>query len=655
MDKMRMESVDLTAQNIEKIGLLFPNCITETKDEEGNLKKAINFEMLKQMLSEDIVNENEAYEFTWVGKRSSIIEANKPIRKTLRPCVEESVDWDTTENMYIEGDNLEVLKLLQESYLEKVKVIYIDPPYNTGSGLIYRNNFYQDEEEYLEDLGAFDDERNRLFVNTRSNGRFHSDWCSMIYPRLLLSRNLLADDGIIVLTIDDSEIENVTSIMNEVFGEENHLATVVIKNNPSGRSTVKGFSINHEYALFYSKSDAAVLGRMKHTDEQKSRYKERDAKGFFEWENFRKNGTDSDRGARPKQFFPLVLNTNDNCLRVPYVVWNDKDKAYDILENVSSDELIVWPKTPDGIEKVWKYGLERTKTIIDELIVKKVKGSYEIYRKKYINDEGSLPRTWWDKADYSARDNGTRTLTNIFGPTKIFDFPKAPEAVKDALIAANLQPGDLVLDFFSGSATTADAVFQLNSEDNGNRKFIMVQLPEPTEEGSETYKLGYINICEIGKERIRRVAAKMKKDNPLLAQGMDLGFRVLKLDESNMTDVYYSPAEYNQDLLSMLESNVKSDRNDLDLLFGCLLEWGLPLSLPYSSEQIAGCTVHNYNDGDLIACFDKDVPDSVIKEIAQRQPLRAVFRDSSFVDSPSKINVGEVFKLLAPDTRVKVI
>ncbi len=655
MDKMRMESVDLTAQNIEKIGLLFPNCITETKDEEGNLKKAINFEMLKQMLSEDIVNENEAYEFTWVGKRSSIIEANKPIRKTLRPCVEESVDWDTTENMYIEGDNLEVLKLLQESYLGKVKVIYIDPPYNTGSGLIYRNNFYQDEEEYLEDLGAFDDERNRLFVNTRSNGRFHSDWCSMIYPRLLLSRNLLADDGIIVLTIDDSEIENVTSIMNEVFGEENHLATVVIKNNPSGRSTVKGFSINHEYALFYSKSDAAVLGRMKHTDEQKSRYKERDAKGFFEWENFRKNGTDSDRGARPKQFFPLVLNTNDNCLRVPYVVWNDKDKAYDILENVSSDELIVWPKTPDGIEKVWKYGLERTKTIIDELLVKKVKGSYEIYRKKYINDEGSLPRTWWDKADYSARDNGTRTLTNIFGPTKIFDFPKAPEAVKDALIAANLQPGDLVLDFFSGSATTADAVFQLNSEDNGNRKFIMVQLPEPTEEGSETYKLGYINICEIGKERIRRVAAKMKKDNPLLAQGMDLGFRVLKLDESNMTDVYYSPAEYNQDLLSMLESNVKSDRNDLDLLFGCLLEWGLPLSLPYSSEQIAGCTVHNYNDGDLIACFDKDVPDSVIKEIAQRQPLRAVFRDSSFVDSPSKINVGEVFKLLAPDTRVKVI
>lgn len=450
MEKMKMESVDLTTNNIEKIENLFPNCITESTDENGKLKKAINFEVLKQMLSDDIVNDNEAYEFTWVGKRNSIIEAKKPIRKTLRPCVKESIDWDTTGNMYIEGDNLEVLKLLQESYLGKVKVIYIDPPYNTGSGLIYRNNFYQDEDEYLEDLGAFDDERNRLFVNARSNGRFHSDWCSMIYPRLLLSRNILADDGIIVLTIDDSEIENVTSIMNEVFGEENHLATVVIKNNPSGRSTVKGFSINHEYALFYSKSDAAVLGRMKHTDEQKSRYKERDSKGFFEWENFRKNGTDSDRSARPKQFFPLVLNTKNNDMRVPDVVWNDKNKAYDILESLKDDELIIWPKTPDGIEKVWKYGLERTKTIIDELLVKKVNGSFEIYRKKYINDEGSLPRTWWDKADYSARDNGTRTLTNIFGPTKIFDFPKAPEAVKDALIAANLQAGDLVLDFFSG-------------------------------------------------------------------------------------------------------------------------------------------------------------------------------------------------------------
>ena len=655
MDKMRMESVDMTAKNIDKIAELFPNCVTEGKDENGKLKRVVNFEMLKQMLSGEVLEGDEAYEFTWVGKKAAIVEANKPIRKTLRPCPEESVDWDNTENLYIEGDNLEVLKLLQESYLGAVKVIYIDPPYNTGSGLIYRNNFFQSEDEYLEDLGAFDEEHNRLFMNTRSNGRFHSDWCSMIYPRLLMARNILADYGIIVLTIDDSEIENVTSIMNEIFGEENHLATVIIKNNPSGRSTVKGFSINHEYALFYSKSDAATLGRMKHTNVQKSRYKERDAKGYFEWENFRKNGTDSDRSDRPKQYYPVFMDTVTKTLRIPNMSWNNEKKEYTIEEDLKPHEVILLPNTPAGIEKVWKYGIERTKTIIHELLVKTQKGNYELYRKKYLNDEGSLPRTWWDKPEYSARDSGTRTLTNIFGPVKVFDFPKAPEAVKDALIAANLQEGDTVLDFFSGSATTADAVMQLNAEDNGKRKFIMVQLPEKADPDSETYKLGFDNICEIGKERIRRVGKKNKEGNPLTTEELDVGFRVFKLDNSNMNDVYYTAGEYSQNLLTQLESNVKADRTDLDLLFGCLLEWGLPLSMPYTSETVEGCTVHTYNEGDLIACFDENIPDSVIKEIAKRQPLRAVFRDSSFKDSPSKINVGEIFKMLAPDTRVKVI
>lgn len=679
MEKMRMETQDLTAANVEKIGALFPNCITETKDENGKLKKAINFDLLRQMLSGDVVEGDEAYEFTWVGKKAAIVEANKPIRKTLRPCPEESVNWDSTENLYIEGDNLDVLKLLQESYLGKVKVIYIDPPYNTGSGLIYRNNFFQQDEDYLEDIGMFDEEHNRLFVNTKSNGRFHSDWCSMIFSRLLVARNLFAENGIIVLTIDDSEIENITSIMNEVFGEENHLATVVIKNNPSGRSTVKGFSINHEYALFYSKSNAAELGRMRHSDEQKARYKEKDTKGYFEWENFRKNGTDSNRADRPKQFFPIIINTFEDKLRIPEVDWDDKTKQYMILDDIGSSEIVLYPKTPDGIEKVWKYGIERSRAIISEILVKKTKDGYELYRKKYLNNEGSLPRTWWDKPDYSARDNGTRTLTNIFGPVKIFDFPKAPEAVKDALIAANLQDGDLVLDFFSGSATTADAILHLNAEDGGKRKFIMVQLPEHASEESETYKMGFNTICEIGKERIRRVGATIKhewqvgggfeqlgfdsahymddvmKAGESAVKDLDVGFRVFKLDDSNMNDVYYSAGEYTQDLLSMMESNVKADRTDLDLLFGCLLEWGLPLSMPYQSEKIDGCTVHTYNDGDLIACFDENVPDSVIKEIAKRQPLRAVFRDSSFEGSPAKINVGEIFKMLAPDTRVKVI
>lgn len=661
MNKMRMETPDLTAANVEKIAALFPNCITEAVDEEHSTpekkvyKKAVNFDLLRQMLSDDVIEGDEAYEFTWVGKKASIVEANRPIRKTLRPCSEESVNWDTTENLYIEGDNLEVLKLLQESYLGKVKVIYIDPPYNTGSGLIYRNNFYQTEEEYLEDLGAYDENRNRLFMNTKSNGRFHSDWCSMIYPRLLLSRSILSENGIIVLTIDDSEIENVTSIMNEVFGEENHLATVIIKNNPSGRSTVKGFSINHEYALFYSKSDSANLGRIKHTKEQMGRYKEKDEKGFFEWENYRKNGTDSDRGDRPKQYYPIFMNTDSETLRIPNVLWNNEKKEYVINDKLGDNEVAIYPNNSEGIQKVWKYGIERARIIVNDLMVKKQKGNYELYRKKYLNDEGSLPRTWWDKPEYSARDNGTRTLTNIFGPVKIFDFPKAPEAVKDALIAANLQDGDTVLDFFSGSATTADAVMQLNAEDNGNRRFIMIQLPENTDTNSEAYKQGFKNICDIGKERIRRVGKKIKAENQHVTKDLDIGFRVFKLDNSNMKDVYYSAGEYNKEMLPLLESNIKEDRTDMDLLFGCLLEWGLPISMPYKSEKIEDCTVHTYNDGDLIACFDENIPETVIKEIARRKPVRAVFRDSSFESSPAKINVGEIFKMLAPDTKVKVI
>lgn len=653
MEKMRMESVDLTAQNIEKIAALFPSAVTEMRGEDGTVKKGINFEVLKQLLSKDVVDGDECYEFTWVGKKAAIAEAARPTTKTLRPVVEDSRDWDTTENLYIEGDNLEVLKILQESYLGKVKVIYIDPPYNTGSGLIYRNNFFQTEDDYLEDIGAYDENHNRLFLNTKSNGRFHSDWCSMIFSRLILARNILSDDGIIVLTIDDSEIENVTSIMNEVFGEENHLATVVIKNNPSGRSTVKGFSINHEYALFYSKSDAATLGRMKHTEDQKSRYKETDSKGCFEWENFRKNGTDSDRGDRPKQYYPIFLHEDTLSIRIPDVSWNDCDKSYSVDETPALGEVILWPKTSDGVEKVWKYGIERAKTIIDELLVKKQKGNYEIYRKKYLNDEGSLPRTWWDKAEYSARDNGTRTLTNIFGPIKIFDFPKAPEAVKDALIAANLQDGDVVLDFFSGSATTADAIMHLNAEDHGHRKFIMVQLPEKADEDSEAYKMGYPNICEIGKERIRRAGDKIRRENP--AVEMDTGFRVFRVDDSNMEDVYYHPEELDQQRLGEIVSNIKQDRSDLDLLYSCLLDWGVEINLPHTSEKVDGCTVHNVDNGALMACFDGKITDKVVAYIAERKPLRVVFRDDSFASDADRINIEEAFKNLSPDTQVKVI
>ena len=640
-----METTNGSQLNLDALYKIAPSCFTEAKDEKGNVRKVVDFTKLRLLLGDDTVEDTpEVYDFTWVGKRAALQEAAAPIRKTLRPCKEESVDWDTTQNLYIEGDNLEVLKLLQNSYMGKVKMIYIDPPYNTGNNLIYRNNFFQTEEEFYEDLGLFDENDNRLFTNTKSNGRFHSDWCSMIYSRLLVSRSLLADTGIIVLTIDDSEIENVTSIMNEVFGEENHLATVVIKNNPSGRSTVKGFSINHEYALFYAKSDSAILGRMKHSNEQVSRYKENDAKGAFEWENFRKNGTDSDRSDRPKQFYPIVVNKNKLTLRIPEIEWVENEKEYRIKDVISDREIVLLPKTPDGIEKVWKYGVDRTRSIISEILIKEQNGRYELYRKKYLNDEGSLPRTWWDKPDYSARDNGTRTLTNIFGPVKLFDFPKAPEAVKDSLIAGNLQKDELVLDFFSGSATTAHAVMKLNSEDGGQRRFIMVQLPEQTDKDSEAYKAGYKNICEIGKERIRRAGKKIKEENPLTTQDLDTGFRVFKCEDSNYKEVAFAPKEYTQDMLAGLLDNIKEDRNDIDLLFDCMLRWGVELSLPLSTTKVDGCTIHNVNEGDLVGCFDGVVTEKVIDAIAAMDPVRVVFRDSSFTEAANKMNLFELFK-----------
>ena len=654
MDKLNMQTTNIVDENIKRIGELFPNCLTERLNDEGKPEMAIDFDQLRQELSKDIVEgAEERYQFTWPDKRNAIRLANAPTTDTLRPCREESVDFDNTQNLYIEGDNLQVLKLLRENYLGKVKMIYIDPPYNTGRNLIYKNNFISSYEDYMTNSGETDEIGNLLFVNSDANGRFHTDWLNMIYPRLKVSKDLLAQDGIIVLTIDDCEIETVTMIMNEVFGSENHLATVVIKNNPSGRSTVKGFSINHEYALFYSKSDFATLGRMKHSDEQVSRYKEKDNIGFYEWENFRKNGTDSDRMDRPKQYYPIVLNTQNNKLKVPDMHWDDRNKEYCIDEVISANEIILLPKSGDGIEKVWKYGIDRTKSIIDDILVKKQNGRYELYRKKYLNDEGSLPRTWWDKPDYSARDNGTRTLTNIFGPVKLFDFPKAPEAVKDSIIASNVQGDDIVLDFFSGSATTAHAVMMLNAEDSGRRRFIMVQLPEPSMKDSEAYKAGYKNICEIGKERIRRAGKKIKEESPLTTQDLDTGFRVLKLDSSNMQDVYYTPADFNE--RDLFEDNIKTDRTDEDLLFQTMIDLGIELSAKIEKRSIAGKTVWSVSDGYLMACFDEEVNETTIIEIARQQPYYFVMRDSSLANDQVADNFEQIWEEYSKDTVRRII
>lgn len=618
MDKMRMESIDMTAQNIEKIGALFPNCITEKKDADGKPKKAINFDLLRQMLSGDVIEGDEAYEFTWVGKKAAIVEANKPIRKTLRPCKEESVNWDSTENLYIEGDNLEVLKLLQESYLGKVKMIYIDPPYNTGSDFIYRDDFKQSAEDYDEDSGVYDEDGNRMFKNTDSNGRFHSDWCSMIYSRLMLARNLLSDDGVIFISIGEEEIENIHKIADEVIGRRNMLGTILWKKKTNGNNV--GFLPTvHDYIICYAKNINGI----------------------------------TDMGYPvSKEFIEKTFSNPDDDPRGPWTTSdlsaNHKGPFFSITNPTTGESFF----PPEG--RYWVFNAQEVqKRIADGRIIFGKSGTARPVQKVFAADRQFVrtrAESWWDKNGMN--EDATAELKELFGVAKLFNHPKPTKLLKH-LITIATEKNDIVLDFFSGSSTTADAVMQINAEDNGRRKFIMVQLPEICADDSLAKAEGYRTICDLALERIRRAAKKIAEEHP--DAKFDGGFRVLKLDETNMKAVYYAPADYEQNVLDMLESNIKEDRTDLDLLFGCLLEWGLPLSLPYQSEDIDGCTVHNYNDGDLIACFDENIPGSVIKTIAKRRPERVVFRDSSFAGSPSKINVTQIFKELAPDTSVKVL
>lgn len=624
MDKMRMESVNMTAKNIDKIGALFPNCITESVDEDGNLKKAINFEMLKQMLSDDILEGNEAYEFTWVGKKAAIVEANKPIRKTLRPCKEQSVNWDSTENLYIEGENLEVLKLLQESYLEKVKMIYIDPPYNTGNDFIYRDDFVQSEDEYLEEAGIYDLDGNRMYKNTDTNGRFHSDWCSMMYSRLMLARNLLTKDGVIFISLDDGEFDNLRKICNEIFGEKNFLECLIWKKRATPPND-RNIGRIHEFVLCYAKElENVTLGLLPRDEKSIARYSnpDNDSRGPWVASDLSANG----KGGRIVQ----------SCI---YPIRNPQNgKDYFPSEG-----------------RCWLFNKEKMDAWLAEGRVAFRENTGAPFLKRYLSEvrQGlTLPTIM---TEFGFSQTSAAEGDKLFGVKGVFEYAKPTTLMNPLVRVGAPNDEDIILDFFSGSSTTAHAIFQLNAELGTKKKFIMVQIPEKCNENSAAYKAGYSTICDLAQDRIRKAGAKIVDESPLLRTDLDIGFRVLQLADSNMNAVYYSPAEYSQDLLSMLESNVKSDRNDLDLLFGCLLEWGLPLSLPYCSEQIDGYTVHNYNDGDLIACFDENVSDSVIKEIAKRQPLRAVFRDSSFANSPSKINVGEIFKLMAPDTTVKVI
>ena len=636
MNHMKFESPDMTAQNIDRIAALFPNCITEMLDEEHSTpekkvyKRAVNFELLKQMLSPDVVDGDEAYEFTWVGKKAAIVEANKPIRKTLRPCVAESKDWDTTENLYIEGDNLEVLKLLQESYLGKVKMIYIDPPYNTGNDFIYADDFMRSQEEENEQMGMYDEDENRLFKNTDTNGRFHSDWCSMIYSRLMLARNLLTDDGVIFISIDDGEVGNLRKICDEVFGANNFLANLIWEKKYTVANDALFFSDNHDHILCYVKDVFKFsIGKLPRTDEMNAAYKNPDNHPKGPW---KATPLHAKSGSAESASFTYTFK-NGVTFKPPVGTYS----------RYSAETL----KKYDENNEIW-FGRD---------------GTAVPSRKTFLCDlknTGIVPRTI---IPFSVGGHNHEAVDEVRAlmQDNLFTNPKPTKLLRHLATIANCSDNSIILDFFSGSATTAHAVMQLNAEDGGHRKFIMVQLPEPCDEASEAYKAGYKNICEIGKERIRRAGDKIKSESPMTTQDLDIGFRVLKLDDTNMKDVYYAPDDYDQGMIVGLESNIKDDRTDLDLLFGCLIDWGLPLSLPYKSEQIDGCTVHTYNDGDLIACFDTNIPESVVKEIAQRRPLRAVFRDSGFASSPEKINVFEIFKLYMPEDagdiskRVRVI
>jgi adenine-specific DNA-methyltransferase len=609
MEKLTQETVNFTEKNIDRIAALFPSAITETKDADGKLKRAVNFDQLKQLLSDEVVDGDECYEFTWVGKKQSIIEGNRPIRKTLRPSKEESKNWETTENLYIEGDNLDVLKLLQNSYLNKVKMIYIDP----------RDNFKVSKEDYEEELGLFDEEENRLFKNTETNGRYHSDWCSMMYPRLQLARNLLTDDGVIFISIDDNEVHNLRKICDEVFGEENIVASFIVIRSEGG-GLAKQAVIGHDYLLVYAKSIQTF----------KPLGKQKDIRGKIE-----------------------NINGEDYWIETDWL----------------RKEFGKYGTCP--FEEIEKYLGINKKIEIDEGLKK---GIYVLVKKDDCHIVGRYRKISDDTSKFYTilkhlNKNGVNEL-NELGLGQYFSFPKPLSLLKELILGSTIlskKEKNIILDFYSGSSTTAHAVMQLNAEDGGNRKFIMVQLPEETDPKSEAYKAGYKNICEIGKERIRRAGKKIEEELKAkstkgdLFEGdkevkmVDTGFRVLKVDSTNMKDVFYSPSQYNQQMLLELESNIKDDRTDIDLLYGVLLDWGVPLSLPHITEKIGGKDVHFVNETDLVACFEEQVPEEVIREIARRKPLRVVFRDSSFRNSPDKINVTEIFKTLSPETTIKVI
>lgn len=635
-DKLDLQSPDFVNENIEKIAALFPNCVTET--ENG---KAIDFDLLRQELNHDIVEgTKERYRLEWPGKREAIVTANIPTTNTLRPAPNESVDFENTENLYIEGDNLEVLKILQESYLGKIKMIYIDPPYNTGNDFVYKDNFTEDKTEHEEESGQRDELGRRLVPNPESSGRYHSDWLTMMYPRLKLARNLLTDDGVIFISIDDGEVHNLRKVCDEVFGEGNFVANVVWEKKYSPSNDAKWLSDNHDHILIIAKDKNIWRPKLlPRTQEQNKRYTNRD---------------NDERGVWKASDFS-VKTYSANC---DYPITTPSGK-------------IATP--PPG--RCWVTSKEKFEQLVAEnRIWFGVNGDSLPSLKRFLTDvkDGIVPLTIWKYSDVGHNQEGRQEVKALFDNKGYFDGPKPVKLLTRILEIANTSNDSIVLDFFSGSGSLAHAIMQRNAEDNGNRKFIMVQLPELTDEKSEAYKAGYKNICEIGKERIRRAGKKIKEEleakqkaetgkldfneQPVTSnEQLDIGFRVYKLASSNMQDVYYRPQDYNQDMMDMFADNLKPGRNSIDLVTQVMLDWGLPLSLKIEELKVLGKQVYKVAQNSLLACFDTGIDEAFAKEIAKEQPLRIVFRDNSFANDTAKENVKQLLKQLAPETEMRVI
>lgn len=646
-DQLKMHSPNLVDSNIEKIAALFPNCITETKDENGELKKAVDFDLLKQELSQVIVEgEQERYRLDWVGKKESILTANAPIAKTLRPCREESVNFDKTENLFIEGDNLEALKLLQENYLGKVKMIYIDPPYNTGNDFIYEDDFAESTDAFFEKSNQVDEEGNRLIANTDSNGRFHSDWLSMMYSRLKLARNLLSDEGVIYLSIDDNEVHNLRKVCDEIFGSSNFISQISVVNNIAGRSDRKHIATAHEYVLMYQKSVKFNSTGLPLSDEQKSEYKFEDEKGRYRLQGLRKRGSGALRIDRPNMYYPVYYSELNNTIS---------------LDPIDENSIVITPKLSDGQDGRWRWGKDTFNKKKDFLLAKQVSGrnEFDLFEKVYLgldgNEKSTKLKSFILEKDCTS-DNASSNLRALFDGIKPFDTPKPLKLIELLLTISNLEDNDVVLDFFCGSATLAHAVLNYNYGNSLKLKNILVQLPELVEESSDAYKGGYKTIADVSKDRLRRAGQKILTENEEKEdiENLDIGFRVLKIDSTNMKDVYYTPDALKQSDLLDLASNIKEDRTSEDLLFQVMLDWGLELSLPIERKTVAGKEVFYVAGNSLVACFD-DLTFDVVDEVAKDHPLRFVSAEKAIHLDHDKTNIKERFKQLSPDTEVKFL